>query len=66
MKGVARVSSSTAIATFPNPGHVFSVTAESWNDEAVDVARKTDTVEENAFLLYAASKTEPERAAWRD
>lgn len=65
MKRFAYVSSSTAITTFPNPGHVFSVTAESWNDEAADVAWKTDAVEENAFVLYAASKAGPERAAWR-
>ncbi|KAL2281298.1 hypothetical protein FJTKL_11720 [Diaporthe vaccinii] len=55
MKRFVYTSSSTA-ATFPKPGEVFSVTAESWNDEAV---------EKDAFVVYAANKTESERAVWK-
>ncbi|KAK7698894.1 hypothetical protein SLS64_012104 [Diaporthe eres] len=64
MKRFVYTSSSTA-ATLPKPGEVFSVTAESWNDEAVEMAWKTDAVEKDAFVVYAASKTESERAVWK-
>ncbi|KAG6353785.1 hypothetical protein INS49_005265 [Diaporthe citri] len=63
MKRFVYTSSSTA-ATLPKPEEVFSVTAESWNDEAVEMAWKTDAVEKDAFVVYAASKTESERAVW--
>lgn len=65
MKRFVYTSSSTA-ATLPKPGEVFSVTAESWNNDAVEIAWKTDAaVEKDAFVVYAASKTESERAAWK-
>lgn len=65
MKRFVYTSSSTA-ATLPKPGEVFSVTAESWNNDAVEMAWKTDAVvEKDAFVVYAASKTESERAAWK-
>lgn len=64
MKRFVYTSSSTA-ATLPKPGEVFSVTAESWNDEAVEMAWRTDNLEKDAFVVYAASKTESERAVWK-
>lgn len=65
IKRFVYTSSSTA-ATLPRPGEVFSVTAESWNNDAVEMAWKTDAVVvKDAFVVYAASKTESERAAWR-
>lgn len=64
MKRFVYTSSSTA-ATLPKPGEVFSVTAESWNDEAVEMAWKTDAVEKDAFVVYAASKAESERTVWK-
>lgn len=65
IKRFVYTSSSTA-ATLPKPGEVFSVTAESWNNDAVEMAWKTDAVvEKDAFVVYAASKTESERAAWK-
>lgn len=64
MKRFVYTSSSTA-ATLPKPGEVFSITAESWNDEAVEVARKADVIEKDPFIVYAASKTESERAVWK-
>jgi len=57
-------SSSTA-ATLPKPGEVFSVTTGSWNEEAVEMAWKSDAVKKDAFVVYAASKTESERAVWK-
>lgn len=65
IKRFVYTSSSTA-ATLPRPGEVFSVTAESWNNDAVEMVWKTDAVvEKDAFVVYAASKTESERAAWK-
>lgn len=71
MKRFVFTSSSTA-ATLPKPGEVFSVTADSWNDEAVEMAWKEDCFEKcpessknKAFITYAASKTESERAVWK-
>lgn len=71
MKRFVFTSSSTA-ATLPKPGEVFNVTAESWNDEAVEMEWKEDAFEKSsesvknkAFITYAASKTESERAVWK-
>lgn len=64
MKRFVYTSSSTA-ATLPRPGEVFDVTVDSWNAEAVEMAWKVDAGEKDAFVVYAASKTESERAVWR-
>lgn len=61
-------SSSTAVLV-PKPGvEGIVVTADTWDDEAVDTARnkKGQSIGPNnyAFCVYAASKTEGERAMW--
>ncbi|KAI3396616.1 hypothetical protein diail_11869 [Diaporthe ilicicola] len=57
MKRFVYTSPSTA-ATLPKPGEDFVVTAESWNDEAVEMAWEIEDDEKDAFIVYAASKTE--------
>lgn len=64
MKRFVYTSSSTA-ATLPKPGKAFGVTAESWNDEAVEMAWNKYVAEKDAFVVYAASKAESERAVWK-
>lgn len=64
MKRFVYTSSSTA-ATLPKPGENFSVTTESWNDEAIEMAWKAETREKDAFIVYAASKAESEKAVWK-
>ncbi|KAL1847265.1 hypothetical protein Daus18300_014000 [Diaporthe australafricana] len=64
MKRFVYTSSSTA-AILPKPGEAFTVTAESWNDEAVEMAWAEKTGEKDAFVVYAASKTESEKAVWK-
>ncbi|KAK2614900.1 hypothetical protein N8I77_001690 [Diaporthe amygdali] len=64
MKRFVYTSSSTA-ATLPKPGENFSVTTESWNNEAIEMAWKAETREKDAFIVYAASKAESEKAVWK-
>ncbi len=65
--GVVRLvftSSSTAI-TNPKPGKTFTITAKDWNDEAIEDAWKPPPYEASrANSVYAASKTQAERAMW--
>lgn len=58
MKRFVYTSSSFA-ATSPKPGKQFTITAESYNDEAVDQAWKGNA---DGEIVYAASKVEAERA----
>lgn len=62
------VTSSSTAATLPLPNKEMTVTADTWNDEAVDVARNKvgEFIGPNfyGFVVYAASKTEGERAVW--
>jgi nucleoside-diphosphate-sugar epimerase len=53
-------SSSTA-ATLPRPGEKFTVHKDTWDDEAVRLAKEENP---DAFTVYAASKTEAERNVW--
>lgn len=61
------LTSSSLAALIPKPNHPVQVTAETWNDEAVELAyRDPPPYEpERAFPVYAASKTLAEKAAWR-
>jgi nucleoside-diphosphate-sugar epimerase len=59
-------TSSSAAATLPKPGKKFTITANSWDDEAVKNAwnGKTDGFSSYPFMVYSAGKTEGERAVW--
>lgn len=47
-------------------GCISDERADTWNDDAVAAAWSKDTPpEEKPFTVYAASKTEGERAAWK-
>jgi nucleoside-diphosphate-sugar epimerase len=64
VKRFAFTSSSVAV-TLPKPNQEFSVDENSWNDEAVKVAYSPPPYEPSrGYIVYAASKTESERAAW--
>lgn len=64
VKQFVYTSSSTA-ATLPKPGKKFPLLKETWNDEAVKAAWAPPPYnQERAFTVYAASKTESERAVW--
>ncbi|KAJ5113383.1 hypothetical protein N7456_001917 [Penicillium angulare] len=68
-KSVERVvlTSSSSAALLPNPGvEGIKVTEETWNYGAVNAAWDVHTsVESKPWMVYAASKTEVERAAWK-
>lgn len=69
VKRFTLTSSSTA-ALIPKPGVEGVVaTVDSWDDEAVDYARNKEGQSIGpigyGFLVYAASKTEGERALWK-
>ena len=55
-------TSSSFAATQPKPGKKFMITAESYNDEAVERAWKPNA---DGETVYAASKVEAERAIFR-
>ncbi|QDS69750.1 hypothetical protein FKW77_010133 [Venturia effusa] len=55
------LTSSSCAATTPEPGKKFTVHKDSWNDEAVKLAKRKDA---DGFIVYAASKTEAERQVW--
>jgi len=61
VKRFVLTSSSTA-AVLPRPGVEMTVTVDSWDDGAVEAAWGEDP---DAFVVYAASKTEGERALWK-
>ncbi|POS68976.1 aldehyde reductase [Diaporthe helianthi] len=67
VKRFTLTSSSTA-AMLPKPGvEGIVLTADTWNDEAVEAAKiKGTTVGPNVYpyVVYAASKTQSERALW--
>lgn len=68
VKRFVLTSSSTA-ALLPIPNKEVTVTKDSWNDVAVDAAynKKGESVGPNPypFIVYAASKTEGEKAVWK-
>ncbi|KAL2133420.1 hypothetical protein VTI74DRAFT_2421 [Chaetomium olivicolor] len=60
------LTSSCAAAASPKPGVGQTIDADVWNDEAVREAWAPPPYgEERGFAVYAASKTEVEREAWR-
>ncbi|KAK3649369.1 hypothetical protein LTR56_006456 [Elasticomyces elasticus] len=62
VKSVVYTSSSTAALT-PEPNKKIVITSDSWNDAAVNAARNDPNVD--PYSVYAASKTEGERAIWK-
>jgi len=63
VRSVVYTSSSTA-ALLPQPNKKIVVTAETWDDAAVDAAWSKES-KPDAFTVYGASKTEAERAFWK-
>lgn len=60
------LTSSSLAALFPKPNRPVKVTADTWNDEAVELAYRDPPYEpERALPVYAASKTLSEREAWK-
>ncbi|KAE9962155.1 hypothetical protein EG328_000842 [Venturia inaequalis] len=60
IKRFVLTSSSTA-TTMPKPGKEFIVHKDTWNDEAIKLAKGKDP---DGFTVYAASKTQAERQVW--
>ncbi|KAK4903001.1 hypothetical protein LTR49_026935 [Elasticomyces elasticus] len=62
VQSVVYTSSSTAaLTTVPN--NKIVITADSWNEAAVDAAQNSPNVD--PYSVYAASKTKGERAIWK-
>lgn len=60
------LTSSSAAVLLPHPGKEVSVTADDWNQEALDLAWAPPPYNsDRAFAVYAASKTEGEKALWK-
>ena len=60
------LTSSSSATTLPKSNHEFTVDENSWNDEAVEAANAPPPYEQSRrHTVYAASKTEAEKAAWR-
>ncbi|EIM83869.1 NAD-P-binding protein, partial [Stereum hirsutum FP-91666 SS1] len=65
VKRVVYTSSSTAQA-FPTPNTVFEITSDTWNEPASKLAwAPAPYTPDRALPVYAASKVEAERAAWK-
>ena len=54
-------TSSSAAALSPHPDEELTVTEDTWNQEAVDQVNTNP----DPWSVYAASKTEAERAIWK-
>lgn len=64
VKRVVITSSSAAVDSYPK--EPYDLTAESWNEKAVEEAWKPPPYEEDrVYTTYAASKVQSEQAAWR-
>ena len=59
-------TSSSVAATLPKPNTKFHIDSKTWNDEGVKNAWAPPPYEEErAWAVYAASKTESEKAIWK-
>lgn len=59
-------TSSSSAATLPNPGEKKILNKDTWNDLALQLAwADPPYTAERAYPVYAASKTEAERAVWK-
>jgi nucleoside-diphosphate-sugar epimerase len=62
------ITSSSLAATMPKPNVEFSISEESFNDEAVQKAWNFPEGEDpslRGIYLYGASKTQAEKESWR-
>ena len=60
------LTSSSLAAVIPKPNTPVTVTADTWGEEAVDLAYRDPPYEpERALPVYAASKTLAEKEAWK-
>lgn len=57
-------TSSSMAATMPKPNKKFTITPQSWNQEAVDKAWGPNFEGRN-WAVYGASKVEAEREVWK-
>ncbi|KAF7192056.1 NAD-dependent epimerase/dehydratase terH [Pseudocercospora fuligena] len=65
VKRFVLTSSSTAVL-LPKLNQKISVTADDWNQEAIELAWAPPPYEQSrAFAVYSASKTEGEKAMWK-
>ncbi|KIW16465.1 hypothetical protein PV08_06519 [Exophiala spinifera] len=65
IKSVVLTSSSSAVL-IPEPNKELEVDEDTWNDATVAAAYSKDTPESfKPYIVYAASKTEGERAGWK-
>ncbi|KAJ4377878.1 hypothetical protein N0V83_000708 [Neocucurbitaria cava] len=56
-------TSSSLAATLPKPNVKFSIDTNSYNEEAVEIVKKEPT--KKGLFIYAAMKTETEKAMWK-
>ncbi|KAL0934614.1 aldehyde reductase ii [Colletotrichum truncatum] len=66
--GIKRVvlTSSSSATLIPEPNNRVRIDENTWNDAAVNAAWDPNTPKEvKGYSVYAASKTEGERAAWK-
>jgi len=56
-------TSSSIAATFPRPNVDYSIDETSYNDEAMEILSKEPGKE--GLFVYAAMKTEAEKAVWK-
>ncbi|CAO2647881.1 Nn.00g088030.m01.CDS01 [Neocucurbitaria sp. VM-36] len=56
-------TSSAIAATLPKPNVEFSINTNSYNEEAVEIVKKEPT--KKGLFIYAAMKTETEKAIWK-
>jgi nucleoside-diphosphate-sugar epimerase len=56
-------TSSSVAASFPKPNIEFSITEESFNEEALEIVK--DPPHPRGLSIYAAVKTATEKAMWK-
>jgi nucleoside-diphosphate-sugar epimerase len=59
------LTSSAWAAAFPKPGVKFSITAKDWNEQTITDAWAEGQPQSNGMSIYAAGKTQAEKAAWK-
>ncbi|CAK4035003.1 Aldehyde reductase 2 [Lecanosticta acicola] len=60
------LTSSSSAALLPHPNKEMTITADHWDQEALDLAWAPPPYNsDRAFPVYAASKTEAEKAFWK-
>lgn len=62
IKSIVLTSSTASVPKITQQGPILTITEQSWNDTAVEEAKAKGA---NPWVVYAASKTEAERAFWK-